>query len=272
VQHWWESQTEHEKFVSRPQCLLTTASASITEFMVNNWWDQAVQVFNYANENWDGFAAAADSVGDEQWEPLWNFCNEDGDDLISAGELTKCAAAVAGYVGMSDASQGFLYNFGVLYWDTVDYDGDGALNYDEYKYTMAGFAATDAGVILAAFDHNDDGILGAFELEEWMEFMNNYFLENNWDESSLDALEQLWIAAQVDYDTEWASRVELSRFIIGLWNVLLTSTTVEYSEVISEVISEVSCEEPCDEIHDFSEGFEGGDDYIGDNGFYTVDE
>ena len=39
--------------------------------------------------------------------------------------------------------------------------------------------------------------------------------------------------------------MELSRFIIGMWNVLLTGPTVEYSEVISE------------EIHDLSEGFEG---------------
>ena len=42
--------------------LAATASANVTNFIVENWWDQAVQVFNYASGNWASFAAAADSV------------------------------------------------------------------------------------------------------------------------------------------------------------------------------------------------------------------
>ena len=42
--------------------LATTASASVMEFVVENFWTQAVQVFNFANENWESFAAAADRV------------------------------------------------------------------------------------------------------------------------------------------------------------------------------------------------------------------
>lgn len=42
--------------------LAATASANVTNFIVENWWNQAVQVFNFASENWAAFAQAADSV------------------------------------------------------------------------------------------------------------------------------------------------------------------------------------------------------------------
>ena len=56
---------------------------------------------------------------------------------------------------------------------------------------MAGFAAIDAGVILAAFDGNDDGILDGDEIEAWGTFVEDSISENKWD-----ALEQAWYAAQ----------------------------------------------------------------------------
>ena len=42
--------------------LAATASANVTEFIVENWWNQAVQVFQFASSNWAQFASAADSV------------------------------------------------------------------------------------------------------------------------------------------------------------------------------------------------------------------
>ena len=42
--------------------LAATASANVTNFIVENWWEAAVNTFNYAQGNWGSFAAAADSV------------------------------------------------------------------------------------------------------------------------------------------------------------------------------------------------------------------
>merc|ERR1712235_217623 len=106
------------------------ATASVSSYIAENWWNEAVNVFDFANSNWDQFAAAAN------------------------------------YVGMSENTQGFLYNFGAKYWNVVDQDNSGSLNYDEYKYTMAGFAAIDARVILGAFDSDSNGILTGAELTE----------------------------------------------------------------------------------------------------------
>merc|ERR1712136_437419 len=123
---------------------LVAAAASPTQFVVDNWWNEAQNVFNFAQSNWQQFASAADNVPDTYWQPLWNFCNADGDAEITSAELTACAKTAAEYVGMSDTTQTFLYNFGVKYWALVDQDHSNGLNYDEYRYTMAAFAAVDA--------------------------------------------------------------------------------------------------------------------------------
>ena len=132
------------------------------------------------------------------WKPLWNFCNANGDGSISASELTSCASNAANYVGMSDATQQFLYDFGVKYWNAVDQDGDGSLNYNEYKYTMAGFAAVDARVIIKGFDSNEDGILSGSELTAWRNFVQGALAANNWNPSAADkaAMKAAWANAQ----------------------------------------------------------------------------
>ena len=92
-----------------------------------------------------------------------------------------------------------LYNFGVKYWHVVDGNDDGALDFDEFRFTMAGFAATNAGVILAAFDDNDDGILVEDELEEFGEWFLEAILEEKTDNDLdvyFDAIEEVWRDAQ----------------------------------------------------------------------------
>ena len=83
------------------------------------------------------------------------------------------------------------------YWHIVDANDDGALDFDEFRFTMAGFAATDAGVILAAFDDNDDGILVEDELEEFWEWFEA-MLEENTDYPCVyyDGLRKAWRNAQ----------------------------------------------------------------------------
>ena len=140
-------------------------------------------------------------VDDSQWKPLWTFCNANGDGEISSDELTSCAAAAANYVGMSENTQGFLYNFGAKYWNVVDQDNSGSLNYDEYKYTMAGFAAIDARVILGAFDSDSNGILTGAELTSLKSFVTSALTENAWNPSAddINAVKAAWANAQGQY-------------------------------------------------------------------------
>merc|ERR1711937_17648 len=203
--------------------LIATAAASPTQFVVDNWWNEAQNVFNFAQTNWQQFASVADNVPDTYWQPLWNFCNADGDSEITSAELTTCAKTAAEYVGMSETTQGFLYNFGAKYWSLVDQDGSNGLNYDEYKYTMAAFAAVDARVILAGFDADDNGILEGDELSAWKGFVQGKMAEWNWNPSDSDvaALKAAWANAQMDGDANTGSMVEIAKFVVGAWNVML---------------------------------------------------
>ena len=42
--------------------LAATASANPTQFIMDNWWKEAVNVFNFASGNWDQFASTVDTV------------------------------------------------------------------------------------------------------------------------------------------------------------------------------------------------------------------
>ena len=42
--------------------LVAAAAASPTQFVVDNWWNEAQNVFNFAQSNWQQFASAADNV------------------------------------------------------------------------------------------------------------------------------------------------------------------------------------------------------------------
>merc|ERR1712002_77652 len=177
--------------------LAAAVAANPSSFIAENWWNEAVNVFNFSNENWEQFASAVDSIDDSQWQPLWNFCNADGDAELSSGELTSCGARAANYLGMPQAHQNFLYDFAAKYWGVIDQDGSGGLNYDEYRYTFGGFAATDAGVILAGFDADSNGILDAAELGNWRATVQGLMASWGWNpsDSTINCLKDAWTNA-----------------------------------------------------------------------------
>ena len=47
--------------------LVAAAAASPTQFVVDNWWNEAQNVFNFAQTNWQQFASAADNVSIESF-------------------------------------------------------------------------------------------------------------------------------------------------------------------------------------------------------------
>merc|ERR1739848_15851 len=206
--------------------LVAAASAAPTDpqqWFIDQWWKQAVSVFDFANKDWASFSAAVNSVDDAKFQPLWSFCNENGDANLSVGELTSCGKRSAEYMGMNDQNQNFLYDFAGKYWDVIDQDNSGSLSYDEYKYTFAGFAATDAGTVMAAFDSDSNGQLDAGELTAWKQTVEQMMEAWGWNPSaSMNAcFEDAWSSADRDGDQGSANRMELAEFTLGTWNCML---------------------------------------------------
>ena len=73
--------------------------------------------------------------------------------------------------------QGQLYEFASKYWNFIDQDGSGGLNFNEFKYTFAGFAAVDSRVIMKAFDADNNGLLGYYF---FLKFLDNEIYKEYW--------------------------------------------------------------------------------------------
>merc|ERR1712127_612151 len=184
--------------------LVAAVSASPAAWITQNWWNEAVEVYNYASANPTEFSAAVNSVGDAAYAPLFSFCGG-VDGVVDSDELTSCAAKIAGFVEMSETSQNFLYNF------------------DEFKIGIGAFAATNARVVIDAYDVNADGILSGSELSAWKSQVESTGSKWGWSvsDSKRGALQAAYADAQLDGDFNTCSMAEIARFELMAANVFL---------------------------------------------------
>ena len=124
---------------------------------------------------------------------------------------------------MQEDHQRFLYEFAAKYWTVVDQDGDGSLNFDEFRFTLGGFAATDAGVIISAFDANKNGMLEASELTTWRSTIEG--MMGQWDWNPTPEMQACFASAWKNGDQNGnladGTRHEIALFTLGSWNCLL---------------------------------------------------
>ena len=202
--------------------MLSRPKSSIRRYHIKFRWNEANNVYDFAINNPVAFRDAVNSVGDAAYTPSFQYCGGN-DGIVSSQELTVCAAEIAEYVGMSDASQNYIYNFAVQYWDIVDTDANGALDFDEYKLAIGALAATNARVVIAAYDNNGDGQLAGPELTTWKNQAIQAFGNWGWsvDGNTYAALQAAYANAQIDGDFNTCSMLEIARFQLNAGNVFL---------------------------------------------------
>lgn len=89
---------------------------------------------------------------------------------------------------------------------------------------MAGFAAVDGRVIMKAFDADENGLLDASELHKWRAFAEEVMTQWKWEATPahMQAMQSAWTDAKLNSNMKSASMVEVSRFMVNVWNVLLS--------------------------------------------------
>ena len=185
-------------------------------------WNEANSVYEFAVNQPGAFSDAVNSVGDASYQPSFNYCGGN-DGVVSAQELTVCAADIANYAGMSAEHQSFVYQFASKYWDVVDTDGNGALDFEEYKLAIGALAATNARVVIDAYDNNADGQLSGDELTAWKNQAVSAFSSWDWSVNgqTYAALQAAYANAQTDGDWNTCSMIEIARFQLNAGNVFL---------------------------------------------------
>merc|ERR1712227_680327 len=110
----------------------------------------------------------------------------------------------------------------LLNWNFIDQDGSGGLNFNEFKYTFAGFAAVDSRVIMKAFDADNNGLLDSSELTAWRAYVREIVTAWGWSlsDGQISELDQAWKNAQ-DTDENSASMIEIARFLLSSYNIFL---------------------------------------------------
>ena len=116
----------------------------------------------------------------------------------------------------------------------MDQDATGGLNYDEYKYTIVGFASVDASLLCKRFDANADGVIDDYEFisyTQWKETIQEILIECPLHPSEFidgrnnvtvnDGAERAWKDSQMDGDENTGTHDEFAQFTLRLLNLLL---------------------------------------------------
>merc|ERR1711879_86584 len=111
--------------------MLSVASASTTSWIVDHWWGNANKVYNYISANGASFASVVDAAPDASFSPLFDLCDSGADGALNSDDLTNCGKTIRDYLGMEEATGNYLYGFGAKYFNVVDTNASGDLDFSE---------------------------------------------------------------------------------------------------------------------------------------------
>ena len=117
------------------------------------------------------------------FQPLWNFCNIDGDDEASLDEMITCFEKVADYYQMPESMQNFSFKYNLItkFCGVWDKDLSGGLSYEEFRYTFV-FLAKKVGLALLTYDHDKNGLIDEDEAVIWENFVAEHSYMEKYEE------------------------------------------------------------------------------------------
>merc|ERR1712157_286461 len=188
------------------------------DWIMEHWWQNANKVYDYVAANHDQFMGAVSAESD-RIAPLLSFCGGD-DGVVTDAELTACGKNIADYVGMTEGSQNYLYDFARRHWNVIDMDSNGELNVHEFQMAIGGLAATNALTVLEAFDTDQNGALTGAEIEAYYQQAVN--MAQSWGYTVSD---DKWAKIKAKYEAKMAdgklSMIDIALFELDCANVFL---------------------------------------------------
>merc|ERR1712002_41503 len=216
--------TENKSMKLLPVLTIGFASAVENTFDINSVfeesWEATKAVYQWISNNYNQFDEAIETYIDgSDIDTAFDFCDGDSDGIATSDEITQCAVDMADFAEMAEKQREYMYRFGQKYWNVIDRDGDGGLNFIEFRDVWVGFAAVHVQMNLDNFDVNENGILDAEELTKWKEMGEAWMKQFGWEftENQVAELGKLWMDAQLDEDPASVTKIEMARFLLAEW-------------------------------------------------------
>ena len=161
------------KFVLLAGLGSTTSAAAYTreqaiDGLRSHVWKATDQVYSWIKANYNGeYQNGLGQVNDDFVKVAFKFCDVDGDEHVTKDELVSAIKKTESdkrFITSTD----FMVKYEEKYWDFVDHDNDGSLDYIEFKATWSDFAAIQAQMNLNLYDKNHNYLLDSVEIIKMM--------------------------------------------------------------------------------------------------------
>ena len=131
-------------------------------------WKATDQVYSWIKANYNGeYQNGLEQVNDDFVKVAFKFCDVNGDGHVTKEELMNAIKKTESdkrFITSTD----FMVKYEEKYWDFVDHDNDGSLDYTEFKATWSDFAAIQARMNLNLYDKNHNYLLDSDEIVKMM--------------------------------------------------------------------------------------------------------
>jgi len=192
-----------------------TARSHSEERAAAKWWQNAQVIHQFAAGN-EGFYNVVHKMPKELFDPLFKFCDGNKDRLIDDSELANCSHMIEKFGMLADDE--LLYHFFGMFWPVVDINGDGTLDYDEFKTCLAGFVFVDARTAMDGLDTDKNGILDGSEIVQFSKAFQNAMSQEKLKKQQWAALKDA-INIYANGFSDGLSKYQLALFELAAGNI-----------------------------------------------------
>lgn len=196
----------------------------LNQELISGRLSNASATFHFIRDNRAQFQKGANSLSDASIEALWGDCGS-GNELLPA-DLDRCLPTVMawGYEGAREATEKYISIILRKFWEQIDWDLNGSLDYEEFRNLIAVLVNADARIIMDFFNTNDPEELeltGA-ELYYWKNTMVEIWgrAASCPTDEQYAAMTAAYLLAQNDGDPNTMTLIEIGKFIVQQWAIL----------------------------------------------------
>ncbi|CBY31037.1 unnamed protein product [Oikopleura dioica] len=187
----------------------TAGNADIAAHLIvadSSFWSNAAKITGSA----DAILRAWNGKFDKAMDDAFHMCTSGS--YVDHDIIWECGKKVTKMTFNKNPNFNLMGRYAASQFAQLDNNGDGKLNFAEFKRGFAGFFSTVGSTLVDIFDADGNGVLEGKENNEM-----HFGLNNIWDEFSSDKNRELinpilntWIGSDLDKNVDTLSKAEMT--------------------------------------------------------------